>query len=63
MVVWENGRQRHAVGCSAGGITVDFRVFGSQGVKQPDGTELYLANAPGYGCRSLPSSPLRRGLA
>ncbi|MCE4493704.1 hypothetical protein I5126_24110, partial [Escherichia coli] len=22
-----------------------FAVFGSQGVKQPDGTELYLANA------------------
>ncbi len=41
-----------------------FAVFGSRGVKQPDGTELYLANASlGYGCRSLPSSPLRRGLA
>lgn len=29
-----------------------FAVFGSQGVKQPDGTELYLANASWYGCRS-----------
>ncbi len=61
MVAGQHGRQRHAVGCSAGGITVIFAVFGSQGVKQPDGTELYLRMRPGYGCRSLPSSPLRRG--
>ncbi len=40
-----------------------FAVFGSRGVKQPDGTELYLANASRVWCRSLPSSPLRRGLA
>ncbi len=30
---------------SAGGITVDFRSIWQPGVKQPDGTELYLANA------------------
>lgn len=29
-----------------------FAAFGSHGVEQPDGSQLYLANAAGFGCLS-----------
>ncbi len=41
----QHGRQRHAVVAPLVVSLSIFAVFGSQGVKQPDGTELYLANA------------------
>ncbi len=41
----EHGRQRHELVAPLVVSLSIFAVFGSQGVKQPDGTSLYLANA------------------
>ncbi len=51
----KHGRQRHAVGCSLVVSLSIFAVFGSQGVKQPEGLSCIWRMRPGYGCRSLPS--------